>query len=494
MYVESRNQNIVNQAINSQLNSANAVGSANYNNLRLVDGNSIDQLHSSLTQPSQDLSSTSSQSNSQSKPNSLLLFQAYEIFNSDLSDEKKFLKLAKIGISTDFATDALNGANGASNNGPNGQALLNITQTAANWSDLSDEQRVVNVAEIISSASSNGARGVAGGVASIITGGYQVIQGVQQADDIIDYVEDLPRSQAFKPGVAGLAMTGFNIGLGVAGVATGVGLVTGSVLTGTALSSFITAGASFGPIGLALGLVAGIAVAFTGSGKSTGQSLRDGWRDGLEQQGFAQVINGSHHVTLADGSLYDIGVDGSNKLANVGVNVDGNTERNTFDVDFTNEVTVASIPEGHVYAIATGLDPTSNEGHGLFERAMAQGLNAATSNATSVEEVRANYRAMLGDAPVESIAIRIEALRVTNKITEQEYGVYLHHLNKIYGTEIAPSDIGQAKEFFAAQLSQNPQEQWSASEQDFFLQLTDPVKIQEAQEQLERRVSASLAN
>ena len=55
---------------------------------------------------------------------------------------------------------------------------------------------------------------------------------------------------------------------------------------------------------------------------------------------------------------------------------------------------------------------------------MAQGLNAATSNATSVEEVRANFKAMLGEATPEQIGLRLEVLRATNKITGQEYGVY----------------------------------------------------------------------
>ena len=217
--------------------------------------------------------------------------------------------------------------------------------------------------------------------------------------------------------------------------------------------------------------------------------IRDSWRDGLEAQGFAQVIDGVHHVTLADGSLYNVGSDGGHKLPNVGLNVDGKTERHTFDVDFSNGVTAASIPEGHLFAIATGLDPTSDKGHGLFERAMAQALNAATSNAVSVEEVRANYRAMLGDTQPQDIGIRLEVLRATSKITEQEYQVYLHHLNKMYGTNFVPSDANQTKEFLVAQIIQKPQEDLTKGEIDLFLQLTDPEKINEAQRELEERLT-----
>ena len=98
---------------------------------------------------------------------------------------------------------------------------------------------------------------------------------------------------------------------------------------------------------------------------------------------------------------------------------------------------------------------------------------------------------MLGEAAPEQIGLRLEMLRATNKITGQEYGVYLHHLNKIYGTNLVPSDANQARQFFATQLSQKPQEQWSVGEQQLFLQLTDPVTIEEAQSKLEERLAES---
>ena len=125
---------------------------------------------------------------------------------------------------------------------------------------------------------------------------------------------------------------------------------------------------------------------------------------------------------------------------------------------------------------------------------MAQALNAATSNAVSVEEVRANYRAMLGDTQPQDIGIRLEVLRATNKITEQEYGVYLHHVNKIYGSNLAVSNAAQAKEFLVAQITQKPQEQLSKGEIELFYQLTDPVKIQESQKELEERLAKQLEN
>jgi len=98
---------------------------------------------------------------------------------------------------------------------------------------------------------------------------------------------------------------------------------------------------------------------------------------------------------------------------------------------------------------------------------------------------------MLGESAPEQIGLRLEVLRATNKITGQEYGVYLHHLNKMYGTNLAPSDANQARQFLAAQISQKPQAQWSEGEQQLFLQLTDPATIEEAQGKLDERLAES---
>lgn len=50
--------------------------------------------------------------------------------------------------------------------------------------------------------------------------------------------------------------------------------------------------------------------AFLGSGKDEDQLWRDRTRRGLAEQGFTERKDGSHHVRLADGSLFDIGKDG----------------------------------------------------------------------------------------------------------------------------------------------------------------------------------------
>ncbi len=484
MYVSSNNQNSVSQ---SSFNTTTAVGNNAARYTLPFINKSIDQVYNNLSLATQAGNSLNSSSVNNSL-NTALFTQAYKILDSNLSDENKALALADIGLSTNFASNALGKQGTAGAN-----VILDIAQTAANWGGQSDEDRINSVAQIVTNAGSTlGAS--AAGVASILTGGYQIVQGFEQVDDIIDVVNDLPRSQALKNALPGLSLTGASIGLGVAGTSVGVGLLTGTIAASGVGSALLAAGATFGPIGLALGAVGALVSSFTGSGKSTSQKMRDGWRDSLEQQGLAQVIDGSHHVTLADGSLYDIGVDGGNKLPNVGLNVDGNIERHTFDVDFSNEVTAGSIPEGHLFAIASGLDPTSHEDHGLFESAMAQALNAATSNARSVEEVRANYRAMLGNTGPEQIGMRLEVLRATNKITDREYGVYIHHLNKMYGTSFVPSDGAQAKEFLAAQIAQKPQAQWSEGEQELFLQLTDPVKIQEAEQDLQERLANQAAD
>lgn len=75
-----------------------------------------------------------------------------------------------------------------------------------------------------------------------------------------------------------------------------------------------------------------------GSGKNERQQRRDGYREVLEDLGTAYYKNGSHHITLADGSEFDIGKDGGAKLQNKGTNIDNKTDRYYYDVDWSNPI------------------------------------------------------------------------------------------------------------------------------------------------------------
>lgn len=132
-----------------------------------------------------------------------------------------------------------------------------------------------------------------------------------------------------------------------------------------------------------------------GSNKSKDQKLRDAMRDHgeninlfvLPDQEFAEangVKEGSHQIQLADGSYYDIGVDGTNKLENYGTNIDGKTERNAFDIDWS---------DPRASEVVGMLNPFAQITYGQYgPKFMGHLVNAATSNNGTLSETKQNVR------------------------------------------------------------------------------------------------------
>jgi len=77
------------------------------------------------------------------------------------------------------------------------------------------------------------------------------------------------------------------------------------------------------------------------SGKNNDQKYRDSLRDiGADPKygAFLTYEGNSHKLQLADGTKFDIGKDGNNKLPNIGTNIDGNKDRHYFDIDYSNPI------------------------------------------------------------------------------------------------------------------------------------------------------------
>ncbi|MCB0335153.1 MAG: hypothetical protein KDD62_02575 [Bdellovibrionales bacterium] len=377
--------------------------------------------------------------------------QALSILFSQKDTASKIIELTQLGINSSLAQQVI----GEVNTGYLNNAFA-LYQSISNWSSLSDEQRVTAVTQglqglsglsselgfntgssLSAGTSSIGSiAGVAGGVVGIVT-------GIDQASDVIDAIGDLPRSEAAEVGAIGLGTAGASIGAGIAGI----GVATGAIAGAQAGSAVVPVVGTI--IGAAVGALAGFAIGKFGSGKSKAQMMRDKWRESMEQTGVAKLIDGSHHVQLADGSTYNIGVDGSNKLQNL----DG-SERQTFDIDWQNSVATKSIPSAHIFAMATGLDP-SIESEGLWHRAVGQALNAASSNANSEAEVTQNFRAMLGQTmDPRSLALKLEVLRTQNTIGEADYLVYLNSVNQMFNAQFLPTDKEKSARAVAQLLEQ----------------------------------------
>ncbi len=401
---------------------------------------------------------------------------------SGLDTESKITKGGNIGLNVLHELGVLDGAQRQDLSGMLSElktsdlnSLLSAFDTVSNWGEMSREQRlksVVGSADNILTSFENsgvdlGIKNLTGSLGGAVRGGFQIYEGVQQFKDVIDALGDMTGgSQGAKFGA---------MGGGAAGLAIGGGI---GVLTGAAAGSMIFPG-----IGTLVGATIGAAIGFFGSSKKKDQMMRDQWREGLEHNGFAQVVDGCHTVKLADGTDYKIGMDGKTKLKNL----DG-TERQTFDIDWGNKLAADSVPLAHLYGLATGLNPSMVEGD-LFNRAISQSLNAATSNATTMEQVRDNFKSMMAAGGVDplELAAKCEFLRVTNKISEGEYGAYINGLNSMYDIKLAPSDRAKAHLAILSELRQSssPTEQ----ELELMLLLTDEAAYSKSVQDLEERVN-----
>jgi len=131
------------------------------------------------------------------------------------------------------------------------------------------------------------------------------------------------------------------------------------------------------------------------SGKSASQQLRDDFRGKLRETGVAEKIDGSDHVTLADGSKFNIGLDGKTKYQNVGENIDGKKTRNAWDVDFSNPLAKFATDQldPMIRNIYGADDPKKKFFPGQYTGML---VNAVTSNAKTNDDVLKNIQAVIG--------------------------------------------------------------------------------------------------
>lgn len=141
-----------------------------------------------------------------------------------------------------------------------------------------------------------------------------------------------------------------------------------------------------GPVGAGIGAGVGLGAGLLkslGGGKSKAQKTRDDIRSNFQQAG---VAGPDYNVGLADGSAFNIGLDGHAELQNVGSNIDGKSTRHPYDVDFSHPFGSLSVQ---------GLDPLVRQllpGANQKQISDATGMlsNAVLSNAKSINDVYAN--------------------------------------------------------------------------------------------------------
>lgn len=208
-------------------------------------------------------------------------------------------------------------------------------------------------------ATTSTAGAAAGTVGSYLATGMTWLAGAQGLYDIAKNWGKSSPAQG--------AMSGMAAGAAIGSVIPGVGTV----------------------IGAAVGTVVGGLVGFIRSGKHKDQLARDQVRGALKDAG---IIDENYGIRLADGSTFDIGKDGGPKAELGG--------RRPYEVDFNNPLAGYAVSwMNPAISLLTGGDPKlTSDFVGYF-------ANAATSNAKSLDDVRANVNVILAQLGLSDEAL-----------------------------------------------------------------------------------------
>lgn len=188
----------------------------------------------------------------------------------------------------------------------------------------------------------------------------------------------------------------------MAGAANGlaVGATIGSIVPGIGTA-----------IGAVAGMVVGGLIGSITSGKHKDQKVRDAVRENLLSAG---IIDDNYSIGLADGSRYNVGIDGGPKEEFGG--------RRPFEIDSSNPMAQ--------YAVAW-INPLVHLGIGGNEKIKTDFVgyfaNAAMSNAKTLEDVRDNVHAIFGQFGVndETLSRGIVSAAQQGLLDEQTAMAYL---------------------------------------------------------------------
>jgi len=198
------------------------------------------------------------------------------------------------------------------------------------------------------------------------------------------------------------------------------------------------------------------------SGKSQQQQIRDSFRTNLKDSG---VADDKYQVTLADGSKFDIGLDGKHRFTNI----DG-TKRNPWDGDSQNPL--SNYATGKLDPMIKRIYEGAPEDYHT-EQFTGMLVNAAISNATSEKDVDANIAAMLGNSPfAKQAGIDAKNVQALTKLERPKQGEVLRLSPGLYRTDAGK--IQQAKT-----LRQALELAYAANPQQPLIQPEQPEEIPE---------------
>lgn len=212
----------------------------------------------------------------------------------------------------------------------------------------------------------------------------------------------------------------FSGAVGAANIALSWGKSTPALGAANGMAVGATIGSIVPGIGTAVGAAAGVVIGgllgCIKTGKHPDQKVRDSVRALLVDKG---VISPDYKIALADGSLFDIGIDGGPKAALGG--------RRPYEVDFTNPLAQYAVSwlDPVLDLLSQGNQKVKTDFVGYF-------ANAALSNAHDVSGVRDNVQAIIQQFGItdEALAQAVAQAAEAGTLDRQTALTYLHGIEQ----------------------------------------------------------------
>lgn len=271
------------------------------------------------------------------------------------------------------------------------------------------------------------------GAAAAAKGGYDTYQGMMNA------------GQGQR---AGMTTAGAGIGtMLLPGVGTAAGAAIGNVagygLQGNGIKNDLAL-AALGPPGWTA--LAAKKMGVFNIGKDGDQLRRDQVRKAMLQQGG---LDESYNLSLADGSKFNIGLDGGGKIL-----TKGGKEINPYNIDtdnpFAHQATLWAMP---LASIITGGDQKlGSDFSGYF-------TNAAMSNANTIEGVRANVLNIMASHKIDFPTARqaLDAQLKAGKIDQFHHDVFQQSLSVLESGDSKGYDTRTVQQFQQEQAAKAAQ-------------------------------------
>lgn len=250
--------------------------------------------------------------------------------------------------------------------------------------------------------------------------GAQALEGAAIAEAAAGSAATAAGSVAFGATIAGgiVGLTNLALTWGkstpVAGAASGAG-------AGAAIGTLIAPGVGTA-IGAAIGTIAGGLLGCIKTGKHKDQIVRDKVRAALVERG---ILSQDYTITLANGSKYDIGIDGGPKAEFGG--------RRPYEVDFNNPLAKYAVSwlNPLLALISGGNQKVQIDFVGYF-------ANAALSNAKSLADVRDNVNAIMKQFGVTDEALYKTVVAAVNngQLDSQTAAAWVNGINERHAVKL----------------------------------------------------------